>query len=181
MRVEAGGDEADEAHRARVDQLHAARRRLAGSGLRRRTRARRGTFHVLRAAADVDVPRDRLGVQVDSHHLAGEFATGEREAAVGGEVHVVDAGQSHGQRFLERERVWVAERERLARFLDHDRVPSVGREVHVVRVGHRDVRAGALAGVRVDRCQAVADVVRGVQRAKVPAGTTCWTIAPVGK
>ena len=83
---------------------------------------------------------------------------------------MIDARAAYGQRLLERERVRVAEGERVPRLLDDDRAAAVRGEVHVVWVRDRDVGAGAAAGVRVDRGQAVADVVGRVERAQVPRG-----------
>ena len=64
-------------------------------------------------------------------------------------------------------RVRVAEVEPVQPLGDDDRVAAVGREVHVVRVVDRDRRAG-LARARVDRREAVAGVVRDVERLQVP-------------
>ena len=61
----------------------------------------------------------------------------------------------------------VTEIEVLAGLGHHDGVAPVGCEVHVVRVVHRDVRPGGPPGHGVDRGEAVAQVVRHVQRAHV--------------
>jgi hypothetical protein len=55
----------------------------------------------------------------------------------------------------------IAEIEALQRLGDHDRGLAVGREIHVVRVGHVDRRAG-LAGLRVDRREAALGGALGV-------------------
>ena len=61
----------------------------------------------------------------------------------------------------------VAEVEAREPLGDDDRVAAVRGEVHVVRVVDRD-RAARAAGSRVDRSQAVADVVGDVERSQVP-------------
>ena len=68
---------------------------------------------------------------------------------------------------MQLERVRVAEVEPVQPFCDDDRVPPVGREVHVVRVVDRE-RASGPAGARVYRRERVTHVVRHVQRLQVP-------------
>ena len=63
--------------------------------------------------------------------------------------------------------VRVAEVQPLQALGDDDREAAVGREVEVVGVLDRD-RAPRLPGPRVDRREAVADVVVDVQRLQVP-------------
>ena len=76
--------------------------------------------------------------------LPGELAAGEQVAAVGGEVHVVDATHGTVQRLVQRHRVRIAEVEPLQALGDDDRVAPVGREVQVVRVVDRDRLARGL-------------------------------------
>src|SRR3954468_22218866 len=91
----------------------------------------------------MQVAHDLQRVQVDLHQLCGELAAGDEVAAVGTEVHVVDAGARHVEPVADGERVRVAEVEMALRLGDDDGPPAVGHEVHVVRVGDGDVRTGA--------------------------------------
>ena len=80
---------------------------------------------------------------------------------------MVDPRARHLDGVVERKRVRVAEVEAVQPLGDDDRVATVGREVHVVGIVDRD-RAAGLARARVDRRQAVAGVVRHVERPQVP-------------
>ena len=75
----------------------------------------------------------------------------------------------HRERLVQGEGVRVSEVEPMQPFGDDDRVAAVGGEVHVVGVVDRD-RCSRLARARIDRREAVAEVVRHVQRLQVPAG-----------
>ena len=76
----------------------------------------------------------------------------------------------HGtvQRVVEREGVRVAEVEAVEPLGDDDRVPPVGGEVHVVRDRRPGSARPGLPVRRVDRREAVAGVVRDVERLQVP-------------
>ena len=108
-----------------------------------------------------------LGAQVDGDHLAGELTAGVGIPAVGREVHVVDAQASgDGERVLEGHGVRVAEVQAPERFGDDDGVAPVGGEVQVVGVPDGD-RSSRPSGARVDRGEAIADVVVDVERLEV--------------
>ena len=79
-----------------------------------------------------------------------------------------------------RKRVRRAEVEARQALGDDDREAAVGREVQVVRVVHRDRVAGR-AGARVDRRQAVAQVVQDVERLQVPRGRHVLRQRPDGE
>ena len=106
---------------------------------------------------------------VDHDEVARELAARERERPVGREVHVVDAACTApvptSTSVIE---LGSRKSSRLLRLGDDDRVPAVGREVQVVRIGHGDRRPARQAGVRVDRREAVAVVVVDVERLQVP-------------
>ena len=85
------------------------------------------------------------------------------------------------QRVVQRHRVRVAEVELAVGLGDDDRPAPVGGEVQVVRVQRRD-RLARAAGARVDRREAVAEVVgRRTACAGPTTGVTCWGSAPTGK
>ena len=68
---------------------------------------------------------------------------------------------------MQGERVRVAEVEPRQALRDDDRVSAVRCEVHVVRVVDRD-RLSRCSGPRIDRRDAVADVVEDVERLQIP-------------
>ena len=123
--------------------------------------------HRAGAVGEVDGAHDLLAGDVDDDHLSRELAAREQLAPVGGEVHVVDTEAGHSERVVEPEGMRVSEVEPVQPLGDDDRVPAVWGEVHVVGVVDGDRSAG-LAGPRVDRRQAVTDVVRDVEMAEVP-------------
>jgi hypothetical protein len=96
-------------------------------------------------------PTTFFSAEVDLREPLGELAGEDGVAAVHGEVGVVDAGAARRVDVVTMlHRLRIAEVEPLLGLLDHDGVLAVGREIHVVRVVHRDVLAG-LARLRVDR------------------------------
>src|ERR1700733_10064119 len=79
---------------------------------------------------------------------------------------------------LQGEGARVAEVQVLAGLGYHAGVASVGGEVQVVRVVHRDVPASRTAGAGVDRGEAVAQVVGHVQGAHVVGRNDVLRIEP---
>src|ERR1700722_13310799 len=120
-----------------------------------------------RRARQVQVIHHRQRVQIDADQPAAELAGGDQIGTGGREVDVIHARAVDVNPVLEGEGMRVTEIEILAGFGHHDGVAPVGCEVHVVRIVHRDVRPGGPTGHGVDRSEAVAQVVRHVQRAHV--------------
>ena len=166
MHAGTGAQEADHFHADAVDLPEAAGLQVGDV----EDLSVRRELHVLRhpgpAVGQVERAHDPLALDVDLHQLARELAAGERVPAVGREVHVVDARARHHERMVQAEAVRVTEVEPMEPFGDDDRIPPVRCEVHVVRVVDRNRRA-RLAGLRIDRRQAVAEIVRDVERLQV--------------
>ena len=116
----------------------------------------------------MQVAHDLQRVQVDLHQLCGELAAGDEVAAIGTEVHVVDAGARDVEPVAEGKCVRVTEVEMALRLGHDDCPPAVGHEVHVVRVGDGDVGTGTTPGAGIDRRKAVRDVIGGVEPLHVP-------------
>ncbi len=167
MGAGAGVQEADDPERSRVDLPQAGVVLIGGvdDGAVRRELDVLGRARTALEHERVDHP---LRAQVDLDHPPGELAAGERVAAVGGEVHVVDpAAVRHVERVDEPHRGRIAEVEALEGLGDDDGVAAVGREVQVVGILDRDRPSGP-PGPRVDRGEAVAEIVVDVQGAEVP-------------
>src|SRR6476661_1624344 len=98
MRTGAGREETENAEPVRVDLPDSVRVHVGDV----EDPAVGGELHVLRhvaaAAGKVDGPYDALVLDVHHDHLARELTAREQEAAVGGEVHVVDALARHRYR-----------------------------------------------------------------------------------
>ena len=162
-----GGQKADHPEGAGVDLPHPTGDLI--SGVQRP--AVRGELDVLGAgvaAVEDERAQQPLGAQIDLDHPPGELAAGEHVAATRGEVGVIDPpAPRHEQGVHELHRVRVAKVEPLQALSDDDREPAIRGEVQVVGILDRN-RAARAPGPRVDRGQAVAEVVIDIQRLEVP-------------
>src|SRR5204862_6662588 len=77
-------------------------------------------------ARQVQDADNSLPPHVDLHHLRGEFAAGQQETSVRGEVHVIDPAARHAEQTVKLHRMGEEEVEQVLAFGGYDRVKTVG-------------------------------------------------------
>jgi hypothetical protein len=116
------------------------------------------------AAGELEVSNDRPGTQVHLHQLGRELTGRHEIGTVGREVDVIHPGTVDRQGLQEGERMRIPEVQAPLSLGHHNRGPPIRGEVEVVGISHGDVRPRRLGGERVDRGQAVVEVVGDVER-----------------